>query len=88
MSSGTNGRLLTKPLDGSKAKNHANAATTVTMPYGISTAVRTSPRPKIARCMTSATTMPMTSSIATETTAMNVVLNTPCHHKSDVRTAL
>jgi hypothetical protein len=32
LSSGTNGRLLTKPLDGSKAKNQANAATTVTMP--------------------------------------------------------
>ena len=32
--------------------------------------MRTAPRPKIARCMTSAITMPSTSSIATETTVM------------------
>ena len=37
LSSATNGRLLTKPVLGSNAKNHANAATTVTIPYGIST---------------------------------------------------
>jgi hypothetical protein len=43
------------------------------IPYGTSTEVRTAPRPKMARCMTSASPMPSTSSIATETTAMNAV---------------
>ena len=87
MSSSTNGRPLTNPLAGSKAKNHANAATTVMIPYGIRTDVRTSPRPKIARCMTSAIAIPITSSIATETTVMKAVLKTPCHHRSEVSTA-
>ena len=82
------GRLLTKPLLGSNAKNHANAATTVTIPYGISTAVRTSPRPNSARCMTSARTMPSTSSMATEMTVTSVVLKTSCHHSGEVSTAL
>ena len=70
LSSSTNGSPLTKPLAGSKAKNQAKAATTVMIPYGIRTAVRTAPRPKIARCMTSARIIPITSSIATETTVM------------------
>ena len=70
LSSATNGSWLTKPVAGSKAKSHANAATTVMIPYGIRTAVRTAPRPKIARCMTSAMAIPSTSSIATETTVM------------------
>ena len=56
------------------------------MPYGISTDVRTTPRPKIARCMTSAITMPITSSIATETTVMNTVLNTASHQRLDEST--
>ena len=35
------------------------------------------PRPKIARYMTRAMTIPSTSSIATETTVMKTVLNSP-----------
>ena len=56
-------RARSRPPPLENASRHANAATTVTMPYGISDAVRTSPRPKIARCMTSASSMPSTSSM-------------------------
>ena len=64
-----------------------NAATTVTMPYGISTDARTGPRPKIARCMTSAMIMPSTSSRATEQTVMNNVTPTSLHQVLDVSTS-
>ena len=87
LSSAMNGRLLTKPLLGSKAKNQANAATTVTIPYGIRTDVRIRPRPNSARCMTSARIMPSTSSIATEMTVTSVVFQTSCHHSGELSTA-
>ena len=56
------------------------------IPYGIRIDVRTAPRPKIARCMTSASSMPSTSSIATETTVMITVCSTSCHQTGEVRT--
>ena len=86
-SSGTSGSPNTKPLVGSKAYLQPNAATTVTMPYGIRIAARTGPRPKIARCMTSAMSMPSTSSIATEITVMIRVVTTSFHHVLEVSTS-
>src|SRR3954452_24929340 len=80
-------RSGTKPLVGWNAYSHANAATTVTIPYGISTAVRTAPRAKIARYITSAISMPIPSSIPTETTVMNAVLKTSVHHVDEVSTS-
>jgi hypothetical protein len=88
LSSATNGRSFTKPVSGSNAKNHANAATTVMIPYGMRTEVRTAPRPKIARCITSAIAMPSTSSIATDTTVMKTVFHSDFHHRPDVRTVM
>ena len=67
-------QLGTKPRRRRPGVRQAKAATTVTMPYGIRTDVRTAPRPKIARCMTRASSMPSTSSIATEITVMITVL--------------
>ena len=52
----------------------------------MSTVVRTGPRAKIARNMTSAMVIPSTSSIATETTAMNTVLKTDSHHSGELST--
>ena len=49
--------------------------------------MRTTPRPKIARCMTSAIAIPSTSSIATEMTMTKTVLKTSVHQRSEVRTA-
>ncbi len=49
------------------------------MPYGISDAVRTSPRPTSVRYMTSASAMPRTSSIATDTTVRNIVVPNAVH---------
>ena len=57
------------------------------MPYGIRIAARTGPRPKIARCMTSAISMPSTSSMATDTTVMISVVATSDHHVLDVSTS-
>ena len=51
LSSAISGRLLTKPVSGVNANCQAKAATTVTIPYGIRTEVRSTPRPKIARCI-------------------------------------
>jgi hypothetical protein len=50
-------------------------------------AARTGPRPKMARCMTSAIAMPSTSSTETDATVMITVLRTPCHHVLDVSTS-
>ena len=86
-SSEISGSPATKPLVGSKAYFHANAATTVTIPYGIRIAARTGPRPKIARCITSAIAMPSTSSIATETTVMISVVKTSVHQVLEVSTS-
>ena len=44
--------------------------------------MRTAPRAKIARCMTSAIAIPSTSSIETETTMISTVLKTSIHHSS------
>ena len=51
-------------------------------------AARTGPRPKIARCITSAISMPSTSSIATETTVMRRVVPTSDHHVVEVSTSV
>src|SRR6185503_15480701 len=85
-SSETKGRWSTKPDSEAKANCQAKAATTVMIPYGISTEVRTTPRPKIARFITSAIAIPSTSSIATETMTMNTVLKTSVHHSSELST--
>ena len=85
--SGTRGRPNTNPLVGSNAYRHANAATTVTMPYGMRIAARTGPRPKIARCMTSAISMPSTSSIETEITVMITVVRTSDHQVLELSTS-
>ena len=50
-------------------------------------AARTGPRPKIARCMTSAIAMPRTSSMLTETTVMSSVTPTSDHQVLDVSTS-
>ena len=60
----------------------------MTIPYGIRIAARTGPRPKIARCMTSAMIMPRTSSIDTETTVMIIVLKKSSHHVLDDSTVM
>ena len=49
------------------------------MPYGIRIAVRTAPRPKIVRCITSANAMPSTNSIATEMTVIASVTANAVH---------
>ena len=49
------------------------------MPYGIRTAVRTAPLPKIVRCITSASAIPSTNSMATETTVMASVTANAVH---------
>ena len=82
MSSAISGSWLTKPVSGANANCQAKAATTVTIPYGIRTEVRTTPRPKIARCMTSAIVMPSVSSIETEITLRKTVLKTSVHQSS------
>ena len=69
-------------MPGVQAYCQLNAAATVTMPYGTSTAVRMTPRPKMARCITIATAIPRTSSIATDTTVMSTVIPNACHHRS------
>jgi hypothetical protein len=70
------------------ASRHAKAATTVTMPYGMSDAVRTRPRPTSARCIVSASSIPRTSSIATEMTVMSTVRPRSDHHRFDERTVM
>ena len=59
----------------------------MTIPYGMRIAARTGPRPKIARCMTSAMAMPSTSSIDTETTVMKSVVATSVHQVLEVSTS-
>ena len=50
--------------------------------------MRTTPRPKIARCMTSAIAIPSTSSIATEVTVMKTVLKRSVHQRSELSTGV
>ena len=59
----------------------------MTIPYGIRAAVRTVFRPKIVRCMSSASSMPRTSSMATEKTVMISVTISACHQYGEVSTA-
>ena len=73
-------------MPGVQAYRQENAATTVTMPYGISAAVRTSPRPTRVRCMISANPMPSTSSTATVTTVISMVTPNAVHQNSLVST--
>ena len=49
------------------------------MPYGISTAVRTTPLPKMVRCITSASARPSTNSMDTETTVIARVTANAVH---------
>ncbi|SKZ14680.1 Uncharacterised protein [Mycobacteroides abscessus subsp. abscessus] len=49
------------------------------MPYGISTTVRITPRPKMVRCITIAIAMPSTNSMTTETTVMPSVTKKAVH---------
>jgi hypothetical protein len=74
-------------VSGVQANCQLNAATTVTMPYGISTTVRVSPRPRIVRCMISASARPSTNSIATETTVISNVMPNALHQYPDDSTA-
>ena len=72
---------------GVQAYCQLNAATTVTIPYGMRIVVRTRPRPKIVRCITTASAMPRTSSMVTETTVMMTVFQNAVHQYGDVSTA-
>ena len=49
--------------------------------------MRTVPRPKIVRCITMASAMPSTSSMATETTVMITVFQKASHQYGEVSTA-
>ena len=55
------------------------------MPYGTRIAVRTTPLPKIVRCMTNANAMPSTNSMATDTTVMAKVTKNAVHQSLSVR---
>jgi hypothetical protein len=50
-------------------------------------AARTGPRPKIARCITSAMAMPSTNSIVTDATVMIMVVPTSYHQVLEVSTS-
>ena len=72
-----------KPVPGVNANFHASAATTVIIPYGMRIDARTIPRPNSARCMTTASAIPSTSSIATEITVKSTVVLKSSHHRLD-----
>ena len=74
-------------MAGSNARRHANAATTVTAPYGTSTEARIAVRAKIARYIACAISMPSASSSSTETTVMIIVLLNALHHVLEESTA-
>ena len=59
----------------------------MTIPYGMRAAVRTVFRPKIVLCISSASSMPRTSSIATDTTVMISVTTSACHQYGELSTA-
>ena len=48
--------------------------------------VRTRPLPTSVRCMISASTMPSTSSMITDTTVMPTVTPSACHHNPSLST--
>ncbi|SIM05748.1 Uncharacterised protein [Mycobacteroides abscessus subsp. abscessus] len=58
------------------------------MPYGISTAVRTTPRPKMVRCITNARANPSTSSMSTEITVITSVTTRALHQYLSLRTVM
>src|ERR1044072_5507649 len=87
ISSEINGRLLTKPLSGAQANCQEKAATTVMIPYGVRTAERVAPRPKIARYMTRAIAIPSTSSIETETRGGKTGVRRSVHQRAELGTA-
>jgi hypothetical protein len=60
----------------------------VTIPYGIRIAVRTKPFPKMVRCITSASAMPRTNSIATDTTVIPSVTAKAVHQYLSVSTVM
>src|SRR5690606_36498117 len=76
---------LTNPESGARANRHANADTTVMMPYGTRIEVRTIARPTTMRCITMANAKPMTSSTATVMTVIRTVTPTSRHHRLSVR---
>jgi hypothetical protein len=61
------------------------AATTVTMPYGMSTAVRTRPLPISVRCITNASARPSTNSMDTETAVIANVTASAVHQYRSVK---
>ena len=75
-----------KPVPGVNANFHARAATTVMIPYGTRIDARTIPRPKSARYMTTASSIPSTSSIATEITVKSTVVLKSSHQRLDDKT--
>ena len=78
--------FVDEPGSGVNANCQASAATTVMIPYGTRIVVRTSPRPTSARCITRASAMPITNSIATEITVISTVVSRSVHHLFDVKT--
>ena len=77
-----------KPVAGSNASRHANAATTVTAPYGTSTEARIAVRAKIARYIACAISMPSTSSSTTEMIVMNTVFPRSFHQVLEPSTVM
>ena len=57
----------------------------MTIPYGMRIAVRTTPLPKMVRCMTNARAMPSTNSMATEITVITAVMTNAVHQYLSVR---
>ena len=60
----------------------------MTIPYGIRIAVRTTPFPKMVRCITRARAMPSTNSIATDTTVIASVTTKAVHQYLSVSTVM
>ena len=58
----------------------------MTIPYGIRIAVRTTPLATIVRCITRASAMPSTNSIATDTTVITSVTTKAVHQYRSVST--
>ncbi len=56
------------------------------MPYGIRIAVRTTPLPKMVRCITNASAIPSTNSIVTEMTVITSVTTSAVHQYRSVST--
>src|SRR4051794_17018477 len=77
--SGADPSGVSQPRSAVQAKRQEKAATTVTIAYGTSAEVRTSPRPTIVRCMTIASSIPNASSREAPTTVMKIVTPNAVH---------